>query len=41
MDCYELALAEKEQEIANIYKKRGKDVAKIVRGENSLWSHVK
>jgi len=41
MDCYELALAEKEEEIANIYKKRGKDVAKIVRGENSLWSHVK
>ena len=41
MHCFELALADKEEEIANIYKQRGKQVAQIVRGENSLWSQIK
>eukprot|EP00090_Calanus_glacialis_P035188 TRINITY_DN60124_c0_g1_i1.p1 TRINITY_DN60124_c0_g1~~TRINITY_DN60124_c0_g1_i1.p1 ORF type:complete len:336 (-),score=82.17 TRINITY_DN60124_c0_g1_i1:45-1052(-) len=40
MDCYELCLAQKENEIAQIFSLRGKEVAKLIRGENSLWSRI-
>jgi hypothetical protein len=40
MDCYELAKAEGEEEIANIYKSRGKAVAKLIRGENTAWTQI-
>jgi len=41
MNCYEFATADGEEEIATVYKNRGKEIAKLVRGENSLWSHIK
>jgi hypothetical protein len=40
IDCYELAKAEGEEEIANIYKTRGKAVAKMTRGENTAWTQI-
>ena len=40
MDCYELCLAQKENEIAQIFSLRGKEVAKLIRGENSLWFRI-
>jgi hypothetical protein len=40
LDCYELAQAEGEEEIANIYKTRGKAVAKLTRGENTAWAQI-
>jgi len=40
MDCYELSKVQKEEEIAQIFALRGKETAKLIRGENSLWSRV-
>ena len=41
LDCYELCLALGEQEIAEIFAVKGKNVAKLIRGNNSLWSQIK
>jgi len=41
MDCYELCLVQNEKEIAEIFANRGSEVAKRIRGKNSLWSKVK
>ena len=41
LHCYELCLALGEQEIAEIFAVKGKNVAKLIRGNNSLWSQIK
>ena len=41
LHCYELCLALGEQEIAEIFAVKGKTVAKLIRGNNSLWSQIK
>ena len=41
LDCYELCLALGEREIAEIFAVRGKQVAQLIRGTNSLWSQIK
>ena len=41
LDCYELCLALGEKEIAEIFAVKGRNVAKIIRGNNSLWSQIK
>merc|ERR1712130_10110 len=41
MDCYELCLVQNEKEIAEIFANRGFEVAKRIRGKNSLWSKVR
>ena len=41
LHCYELCLALGEQEIAEIFSVKGKKVAKLIRGNNSLWSQIK
>jgi len=41
MDCYELCLVQNEKEIAEIFANRGAEVAKRIRGKNSLWSKIK
>ena len=41
LHCYELCLALGEQEIAEIFRLKGKNVAKLIRGNNSLWSQIK
>lgn len=40
MDCFELCLAKNEDEIAQIFALKGKEIAKLIRGENSLWSRI-
>jgi len=40
MDCYELCLAQNETEIAQIFCLRGKEIATLIRGGNSLWSRI-
>lgn len=40
MDCYELCLVQKEEEIAQIFARRGSEAAKLLRGNNSLWSKI-
>ena len=41
LHCYKLCLALGEQEIAEIFAVKGKNVAKLIRGNNSLWSQIK
>ena len=41
LHCHELCLALGEQEIAEIFAVKGKNVAKLIRGNNSLWSQIK
>ena len=41
LHCYELCLALGEQEIAEIFAVKGRNVAKLIRGNNSLWSKIK
>ena len=40
MDCYELCTVLGEEEISRIYSHKGKQIAKIIRGENALFSKL-
>ena len=40
LDCYELCLALEEKEIAQIFSVKGRQVACLIRGNNSLWSKI-
>lgn len=40
MDCYELSLAQGEMEIGQIFAIKGKGLARLIRGDNSLWSKI-
>ena len=41
LDCYELCLALGEREIAEIFAVKGRQLAAMLRGDNSLWSKIR
>ena len=40
LECYELCLALGEKEIAEIFAVKGKHIASILKGSNSLWFKI-